>query len=66
MNLAEEKHEIAGLEHILARKFNTPPFDEKAYKSLGFNKPFELVINLLRSYAEEIVRQMVRQIKGKE
>ena len=63
IKLAEQKHGIAGLEHILARKLNTPPFDEKAYKSLGFNKPFELVINLLKSYAEEIVHEMVRQTK---
>ncbi|MDI6735317.1 MAG: nucleotidyl transferase AbiEii/AbiGii toxin family protein [bacterium] len=66
IKLAEQKHGIAGLEHILVRKFNTPPFDEKAYKSLRFNKPVELIINLLKSYAEEIVHEMVRQIEGRE
>ncbi|MFH1562291.1 MAG: nucleotidyl transferase AbiEii/AbiGii toxin family protein [Nitrospirota bacterium] len=66
IKLAEQKHGIVGLRHILARKFNTPPFDEKVYKSLGFTKPFESVINLLKSYAEEIVHEMVRQIEGEE
>ncbi len=63
IKLAEQKHGVSGLEHILARKFNTPPFDEKAYKSLGFNKPFESIIDLLKSYAEEIVYEIVRQIE---
>lgn len=66
IKLAEQKHGITGLEHILARKFNTPPFDEKTYKSLGFNKPFESTINLLKSYAEEIVHEIVRQIEKGE
>ena len=66
IRIAEQKHGIRGLEHILARKFNTPPFDKNRYKTCGFNKPFELVINLLKEYAEEIVHEMVRQIEGKE
>ncbi|MEW6607178.1 MAG: nucleotidyl transferase AbiEii/AbiGii toxin family protein [bacterium] len=63
IRLAEQKHKMAGLAHILACKFNTPLFDENTYKSLGYSQSFKTIISQLKKYAEEIVREIVRRNK---
>jgi len=63
IRVAEQKHGLVGLGHILARKFNTPPFDEKTYKTVGFKQPFKSIIDILKIYAENIVREMVQRLK---